>query len=427
MYSTCLFCSADLGTNEAIESFPVGRRIAFDAWKGRLWAVCSRCGRWNLAPLEERWEAVETADRLFTDTRARVQSEHIGLCRLRDGTRLVRVGKALPGELAAWRYGGEFISRRRRNISMGAAVLAGTGAVAAGVPLLVSAGLPLAALNIGVHVAVRWRMRVEQQRVVHRIAAGDSPTGEDVVIRRIHMHDAVLTQAGGGVGVELPEAVLTRTGGSTRVTPGGDVPRILVTGEPARRLLARAMTDYNRRGAKREHVQAALDSIERMGGVHAFEQYAATYGAVLARPQLGGRRARNSYSLRQVVGTFRGEILPVEKYRSPFADDARPRLSRTDALALEMVLNEEAERRALEGELAALEAAWREAEEIAHIADALPGEPWPETAHGTTETSAGAGGPSVALPSRGGGRTGLSPPSPGPRVESGSASSRRRA
>lgn len=34
---------------------------------------------------------------------------------------------------------------------------------------------------------------------------------------------------------------------------------------------------------------------------------------------------------------------------------------------------EESERRSLEGELAALEAAWREAEEIARIADALPG------------------------------------------------------
>jgi hypothetical protein len=35
MYGTCLFCSASLGTNEAIETFPVGRSIAFDAWQGR--------------------------------------------------------------------------------------------------------------------------------------------------------------------------------------------------------------------------------------------------------------------------------------------------------------------------------------------------------------------------------------------------------
>src|SRR6185312_2157676 len=40
-------------------------------------------------------------------------------------------------------------------------------------------------------------------------------------------------------------------------------------------------------------------------------------------------------------------------------------------LALEMVAHEETERRALEGELALLEAAWRQAEEIAAIADDL--------------------------------------------------------
>ena len=40
-------------------------------------------------------------------------------------------------------------------------------------------------------------------------------------------------------------------------------------------------------------------------------------------------------------------------------------------LALEMALHEEQERRALEGELARLERAWREAEEIAAIADNL--------------------------------------------------------
>jgi hypothetical protein len=40
-------------------------------------------------------------------------------------------------------------------------------------------------------------------------------------------------------------------------------------------------------------------------------------------------------------------------------------------LALEMAAHEEQERRAMEGELALLEAAWREAEEIAKIADEL--------------------------------------------------------
>jgi hypothetical protein len=40
-------------------------------------------------------------------------------------------------------------------------------------------------------------------------------------------------------------------------------------------------------------------------------------------------------------------------------------------LAFEMALHEDAERRAMEGELAALERAWAEAEGIAAIADSL--------------------------------------------------------
>ena len=89
MYQRCIFCSAHLGANEVVEAFPVGRRIAFDEWKGRLWAICPRCRRWNLAPLEERWEAVEEAEKHFRDCRVRAHSENIGLARMPDGTRLV--------------------------------------------------------------------------------------------------------------------------------------------------------------------------------------------------------------------------------------------------------------------------------------------------------------------------------------------------
>src|SRR5436305_2047643 len=35
MYSTCLFCNQDLGSNEVIEQFPIGRRLAFDAYESR--------------------------------------------------------------------------------------------------------------------------------------------------------------------------------------------------------------------------------------------------------------------------------------------------------------------------------------------------------------------------------------------------------
>ena len=79
MYSTCLFCHASLGGNAEIESFPIGRRLAFDEGKGRLWAVCLKCQRWNLSPLEERWEAIEQCERAFRATFVRVSTDNVGL------------------------------------------------------------------------------------------------------------------------------------------------------------------------------------------------------------------------------------------------------------------------------------------------------------------------------------------------------------
>jgi hypothetical protein len=47
VYATCLFCNQHLGSNDVVETFPVGRRLAFDAARGRLWVVCRHCERWN--------------------------------------------------------------------------------------------------------------------------------------------------------------------------------------------------------------------------------------------------------------------------------------------------------------------------------------------------------------------------------------------
>ena len=105
MYATCLHCHRALGRNEAIETFSVGRRLVFDAAKGRSWVVCTHCARWNLTPIEERWEAVEECERAFRSHRLRVQTDNVGLAALADGTELIRVGSPLRPEFAAWRYG----------------------------------------------------------------------------------------------------------------------------------------------------------------------------------------------------------------------------------------------------------------------------------------------------------------------------------
>jgi hypothetical protein len=92
----------------------VGRRLAFDAAKGRLWVVCRKCERWNLTPVEER-------ERLFRAARMRASTENIGVARLPEGLELVRIGRPQRPEFAAWRYGDQFGRRRRRTVLVGGA------------------------------------------------------------------------------------------------------------------------------------------------------------------------------------------------------------------------------------------------------------------------------------------------------------------
>ncbi|HEU0016067.1 MAG TPA: hypothetical protein VFQ45_20485 [Longimicrobium sp.] len=342
MYRTCIFCAADLGANGAVEPFPVGRSLAFDGWKGRLWAVCGKCGRWNLAPMEERWEAVEAAERLFRDSRLRVQSENIGLCRLPDGTRLIRVGQALPGELAAWRYGDQLVRRRRQYLVLGAASAAAGLAVVGGT---IALGIGGALASLGGTLANTVNHR-QQQKVIHRIPASLSPTGAAVSIRRWHVQGAQLAvdRDDGGIELLIPDFDRERqkADGWGRTVFGSS--ELALRGADARTVLGRAMVHVNRRGASRDRVRNAVGLLQEAPSAEAYLRRQAERGSVL------GRRV----------------------YREDL------QLSPVGALALEMALHDEQERRALQGELAGLEAAWRQAEEIAEIADALPDVPAPE-------------------------------------------------
>src|SRR5688572_2497489 len=171
MYSTCLFCSESLGRNDALESFPVGRRLAFDTAKGRLWVVCRSCERWNLSPLETRWEAIDEAERAFRATPLRVSTANIGLARLKEGLELVRIGEPPSLEFAGWRYGDQFKRRRRRN------VLLMSGALAVGVIPVVApfAGLAIvgSAATAGKAAYDMWRVRRDARRVVAVIRCDD--------------------------------------------------------------------------------------------------------------------------------------------------------------------------------------------------------------------------------------------------------------
>ena len=82
MYRRCLFCRADLGTNQVIEPFPVGRRLAFDAAKGRLWEDAEQIAlEGELSWLKEAWREAEEiaaiADELTLPERVRIRFEEL--------------------------------------------------------------------------------------------------------------------------------------------------------------------------------------------------------------------------------------------------------------------------------------------------------------------------------------------------------------
>ena len=321
MYATCLFCNHALGANEVIESFPVGRRLAFDAKKGRLWVVCRRCERWNLSPFDERWEAVEQSERLFRDAKKRVASDNIGLAKLDEGLELVRIGEPLRPEFAAWRYGDQFGRRRRRAILTGSAVAVVIGGVVLGgaaAGIATGGGYWMYQLVEGLLSAYRRRRRIAHVPTEH---------GGRLVVRGAHLKKAKLVpNSSSDLGWHL---AVGHAGGVTTLTD-----------HHALHAAALLMPAVNRSGAKKKHVDAAVKRIEACRDPLEFMTTAAR-----AVPFSWSRGSRGRQGL---LG------LPL---------DTR--------LAIEMAVNEENERIALEGELALLELAWKEAEEIAAIADTL--------------------------------------------------------
>jgi hypothetical protein len=348
MYATCLFCHARLGTNEAIEQFPVGRRLAFDAAKGRLWVVCLACGRWNLSPAEERWEAIETCERLFRATRVRVTTTHIGLAALKEGVDLVRIGAPLRPEFAAWRYGRRFTRRHTRaQIAAGTAVVAaGAGAVAFA-PILVPAisfgaisiviipGLTTVLGTIPVVGALALRDYLQHDRIIGRLplrAARPDAGGSVVTVRAKHARAAQLRVLGGeqsSVSLDVPhDSGWARFEGLEALQAAGTL-----------------MAGVNRFGAPASEIDEAVNRVEAHGDATTYLRAASSLGD-----------ARNS-RMTSVLNLWRGL--------------GALHLSNSECLALEMALHEESERRALDGELAILESAWKEAEEIAALADSL--------------------------------------------------------
>ncbi len=319
MYRTCIFCHRGLGVNEAVENFPVGRRLAFDSEKGRLWVICDQCRQWNLTPLEERWEAIEECERQFRDTKRRFSTDNIGLARLPEGSDLVRIGKPLLPEYAAWRYGREFLKRR----------------------IAVEAEFVFNAFLAIYDALVAHYSGGSRQRVVARVRAQDGTrlplTRQDlkeVRLIRVDSREGFILSVPHRAGVSRRRWWLDYAGSEEEVTE--------LRGSTALHAANKILPRVNPYGGNERQVRSAVELVEEVGGLERVFALAAHHPGYKPGPFLFDRDP-------SVLKTMRPQL----------------------RLALELAAHEQTERLALEGELQELEEAWREAEEIAAIADGL--------------------------------------------------------
>jgi len=337
VYSTCMFCRGSLGRNEAIEHFQVGRRLAYDPEHGRLWVVCPRCERWNLTPLESRWEAIEEAERSYRQTRLRIATQNIGLARLNEGLELVRIGTPPRLELAGWRYGDQFGRRRRKYFAYAA-----LGVLVPALPFLSQVITGAASIVVGTGtlaylVTDARRLRRDMRTPTVFL------TREDGTVMALAKRDTWTAQLMPGssmqdwflrVGYQPRTSSVASNGTPIQLQTHPEVFR----GDSARRALAELLPHTNPTGGSARAVREAV--------------------AVMETHSTSDELINAAAHSRRIASI-------------PSSASALTRLPTSMSLALEMVVHEGAEHRAMEGQLAELERRWREAEEIASIADEL--------------------------------------------------------
>jgi hypothetical protein len=367
MYSTCLFCNTSLGNNDRIAAFPVGHRLAYDPARGRLWVICTRCGRWNLSPLEERWEAIDEFERLFRGTRLRYSTDNIGLARVGEDLELVRIGPALLPEIASWRYG----ARIERHAASANGKKRTTALVRRGTLLPVwiarraAAALAGYATTVGLSDEAMLKLRTFRRGDAVLARAVDE-TGLSIVIRYSHLGAAELIRPDRDAPWRL---VVRHDGGIARLSEVAGL-----------RTAGKMLASLNFGVATSAEVRHAIAKLDEAGDR---EGYFTRVASLALRTHWGRVPDAPDEGLIEPAGSSFAERIALQLANRSFwgrggtgSDETTPlfRLPSVDRLALEMASNEDIERRALEGELASLAEAWKEAEEIANISDELFGD-----------------------------------------------------
>lgn len=367
-----------LGANRTLEHFSVARRVAFDPSRGRLWAVCDGCGRWNLAPLEERWDAIDECERRFRATSLRYSTGNVGLARLADDAELVRVGPALRPEVAAWRYGR--ILTRHRSLGLrlaGRAAGVATRAVHAFASRL--NGAPVDDMAAVARLLVRHR----GGKVLDLVRLAPARDGMDTPVAVVRCHRL------NGAALVRPES-----GRPLALSLPHDTGTIVLEGDAAVRSAAKLLAAINSTGVaggiSRDLLETAVRKIDESALP---DSYFNRVLALALRSDWGRGDTEHHGDARLHVEACEGATTDVERIALRLTGRAfwghggigsRPQAALLDVplvdrLALEMAAHEDTERRAFAGELSELERAWRDAEEIAAIADAMF--PVPDPAH----------------------------------------------
>jgi hypothetical protein len=307
MYSTCAFCNAALDGDGGPSGLGVGRRLAFDEWKARLWVVCPKCSRWNPTPLDDRLERIEAVARAAADARLLASTEQVALLRWQRYD-LIRIGKPLRIELAGWRYGERLRARNRERAKVVVPLtLAAVGlGIAANVALGGSFGF--LAWNLGRTVDTFYVEMIGYRRVRLVEPPICDHCGTVLQLRTKHVqHARVVPDAHQDLGVLVSCPTCHREAA-------------LLTGPDASAILRQGLAYLNLRRSGRRKAEDAARVVDEAGGAD----------------QLIKSIARRELTLRSL----------------------RPE----GRLALEMAVDERAE-------VLELERQWHEAEEIAEIAD----------------------------------------------------------
>lgn len=368
LYSTCTFCYGPLGRNASLASLDVGNRIAFDPAKGCLWVVCPQCARWNLAPLEERWETVEECERRFRGTTLRYTTGRIGLAWIADDTDLIRIGAALRPEVAAWRYGRLLARPRPLAARASDAVLRlGTRALAVIARRHAEAGRDARAIATRALAWLRSGTVLDVVRLPGVAASTGSPLGV-VRFRHLALAELVRPEPGRPWSLHVPhDHGVLRIAGDAGVRSAARILGIINRSEQAggfsRDLLESAVRKLEESATPDSYFNRVLALALRSDWGRGIVDTSAPRSLTDLEPN---QSDVERLALRLTGRTFWGHGGIGSEPRTALLD-----VPLVDRLALEMAAHEESERRALDGELAELEVAWRDADEIATIADAL--------------------------------------------------------